>query len=129
MAVFADMSMLRKACSNLPTGNETAAAAAGARQDLLTKPRGSLGRLEELAVWLARWQGVATPTLDKVEVLVFAGSHGIAARGVSAFPAEVTAQAWPDPAAKSRRLSPSPTGATGVSLSTVVPFPRAPVML
>jgi nicotinate-nucleotide--dimethylbenzimidazole phosphoribosyltransferase len=62
------------------------------RQRLLTKPAGSLGRLEELALFLARWQGRAVPRLDRVEVLVFAGAHGVARRGVSAYPPEVTAQ-------------------------------------
>ena len=50
--------------------DEQAAAAALARQDTLTKPQGSLGRLEEIAVWLARWQGRAMPKLDRVEVIV-----------------------------------------------------------
>lgn len=92
MPVFQTMDALREACRNLPSGDEDAAIAARARQNTLTKPQGSLGRLEELAIWLARWQGKAVPTLDKVEVLVFAGSHGVVRRGVSAFPAEVTAQ-------------------------------------
>lgn len=92
MAVFHSLLELRDACHSLPGGNEDAAAAAAARQDMLTKPQGSLGRLEELAIWLARWQGRAIPSLDRVQVLVFAGSHGITRLGVSAFPAEVTAQ-------------------------------------
>ena len=92
MTRFASLDTLRAACLDLPTGSDREAAAALARQDTLTKPQGSLGRLEDLAVWLARWQGRAVPRLDKVEVIVFAGSHGITARGVSAFPAEVTAQ-------------------------------------
>lgn len=92
MPAFQTMDALRDACKTLPSGDDHAARAARARQNMLTKPQGSLGRLEELAVWLARWQNTATPTLDRVEVLVFAGSHGITARGVSAFPAEVTAQ-------------------------------------
>ena len=58
----------------------------------LTKPPGSLGRLEDAAAWLARWQGRAMPRLDRVEVLVFAGNHGVVARGVSPYPAAVTAQ-------------------------------------
>jgi nicotinate-nucleotide--dimethylbenzimidazole phosphoribosyltransferase len=66
--------------------------AARARQDQLVKPPGSLGRLEELAIWLAAWQGRDPPELERVLVLVFAGNHGIVARGVSAYPAEVTAQ-------------------------------------
>ena len=92
MTRFASLDTLRAACLDLPAGSDGEAAAALARQDTLTKPQGSLGRLEELAVWLARWQGRAMPRLDKVEIIVFAGSHGVTARGVSAFPAEVTAQ-------------------------------------
>ena len=92
MAVFESLSLVRAACGSLPSGDETAAEAARARQGVLTKPPGSLGRLEEIAALLARWQGRAIPRLDRVDVLVFAGSHGITARGVSAFPAEVTAQ-------------------------------------
>ena len=68
------------------------AAAIATRQSRLTKPQGSLGRLEELVAWLGRWQGRETPRLDDVSVLVFAGNHGVVARGVSAYPASVTAQ-------------------------------------
>ena len=57
----------------------------------LTKPQGALGRLEELSAWLAFWQGGA-PKLEKPLVCVFAANHGVAARGVSAYPAAVTAQ-------------------------------------
>ena len=62
------------------------------RQKLLTKPEGSLGRLEDIAVWLASWQGLARPKLDLCQTIVFAGNHGIAAKGVSAFPSAVTEQ-------------------------------------
>ena len=79
-------------CRDLPKGDSAAAEAAANRQQVLTKPPGSLGRLEELALWLARWQGREKPQLDRVAINVFAGNHGIAARGVSAYPAEVTAQ-------------------------------------
>jgi nicotinate-nucleotide--dimethylbenzimidazole phosphoribosyltransferase len=92
MSRFSSLAALRSACLDLPAGDDAAADAALARQDTLTKPRGSLGRLEEIAAWLARWQGRAIPKLDRVAVIVFAGSHGVTARGVSAFPAEVTAQ-------------------------------------
>lgn len=68
------------------------AEAAARRQQSLTKPPGSLGRLEDVAIWLARWQGRELPQLDKVTIAVFAGNHGIAERGVSAYPSEVTAQ-------------------------------------
>jgi len=89
---FKSFDELRAACTTLPTGDLRSQAAALARQDTLTKPQGSLGRLEELPAWLARWQGRAMPKLDKVQVVVFAGSHGVTAQGVSAFPAEVTHQ-------------------------------------
>jgi nicotinate-nucleotide--dimethylbenzimidazole phosphoribosyltransferase len=92
MTQFTSIEQLRQACLNLPAPDDAAAADANARQGILTKPPGSLGRLEDLAVWLAAWQGRAKPQLDRVEVFVFAGSHGVTARGVSAFPAEVTAQ-------------------------------------
>lgn len=89
---FKSLEDLRLACTNLPAGSESAAAAVAARQDTLTKPQGSLGRLETIAAWLARWQGRDMPKLDKVKVFVFAGNHGVTAKGVSAFPAEVTVQ-------------------------------------
>ena len=56
-----------------------------------TKPLGSLGRLEAIVAWLAEW-GRNPPRLDQVDILVFAGNHGVTARGVSSFPAAVTAQ-------------------------------------
>ena len=89
---FATLDALRAACTGLPPGDLEAEAAVAARQAELTKPAGSLGRLEELVGWLARWQGRAMPQLHRVQVLVFAGNHGVAARGVSPFPAAVTAQ-------------------------------------
>jgi len=92
MTAFRSIKELRDACASLPAGDEEAAKAAAARQDVLTKPQGSLGRLEEIAIHMARWQGRAMPRLEKVEVIVFAGSHGVTRRGVSAYPAEVTVQ-------------------------------------
>ncbi len=89
---FKTLSALREHCQNLPAGNEVAVLAARARQERLTKPPGSLGRLEDLAIWLARWQGTNLPTLKHVDILIFAGSHGVTAHGISAFPPEVTAQ-------------------------------------
>jgi nicotinate-nucleotide--dimethylbenzimidazole phosphoribosyltransferase len=89
---FASMADLRAACLDLPDGDAAAAAAAAHREVQLTKPPKSLGRLEEMVAWLARWQGRHPPRLDKVEVLVFAGNHGVAAQGVSSYPAAVTAQ-------------------------------------
>lgn len=89
---FKSFDELRAACRNLPAGSETAAAAVAHRQDTLTKPQGSLGRLETIAAWLARWQGRDMPRLDRVKVFVFAGNHGVTAQGVSAYPSEVTVQ-------------------------------------
>lgn len=67
-----------------------AAEKALARQQCLTKPPGSLGRLEDLAVRLAAMQGTELPSLDKLHISVFAADHGVAAKGVSAFPQAVT---------------------------------------
>ncbi|PIF52019.1 nicotinate-nucleotide-dimethylbenzimidazole phosphoribosyltransferase [Pseudomonas sp. 29] len=65
---------------------------ATARQQQLTKPTGSLGRLESVAVQLAGLQGQVKPTLSQVWIAIFAGDHGVVAEGVSAFPQEVTGQ-------------------------------------
>lgn len=80
----------RRVLDALPEPDAAAIDAARARDGVLTKPPGSLGRLETLAEWLAGWKGRVAA--DRVQVVVFAGNHGIAARGVSAFPAEVTVQ-------------------------------------
>jgi nicotinate-nucleotide--dimethylbenzimidazole phosphoribosyltransferase len=67
--------------------------AARSRQDVLTKPQGALGRLEDLSVWVCGCQGVCPPRqFSRARVVVFAGDHGVARTGVSAYPAEVTAQ-------------------------------------
>ncbi|MCV7175073.1 nicotinate-nucleotide--dimethylbenzimidazole phosphoribosyltransferase [Mycolicibacterium sphagni] len=70
-----------------------AAAAAQRRQDILTKPTGALGRLEDLSVWVSGCQGLCPPKqFEHARVVVFAGDHGVARTGVSAYPPEVTAQ-------------------------------------
>jgi nicotinate-nucleotide--dimethylbenzimidazole phosphoribosyltransferase len=89
---FDSLDDIRAFCRDLPRGNVRAAEAAMRRQQNLTKPPGSLGRLEELAIWLAQWQGRESPRLDRVLVAVFAGNHGVASRGVSAYPPDVTVQ-------------------------------------
>lgn len=71
--------------------DKAAAGAARARQDQLTKPAGSLGRLEELAVFMAGWQGSDRPRIDRAQAVVFAGNHGVTARGITPYPAAVTA--------------------------------------
>ena len=72
--------------------DQTAMAAARARQDTLTKPQGSLGRLESLSIQLAGITGQARPRIEHKVVTVMAGDHGVVEEGVSAFPQEVTPQ-------------------------------------
>ena len=84
---FSDVYDLFKA---MPEADEAARSAARTRQTSLTKPAGSLGRLEEIAGFLAGWQG-AKPHVDSPLVAVFAGNHGVVAKGVSPFPPSVTA--------------------------------------
>jgi len=72
--------------------DEAAMAAARAHLDRLTKPPGSLGRLERLVEQLAGISGSPAPRVDRPAVVVFAGDHGVTARGVSAYPSDVTAQ-------------------------------------
>jgi nicotinate-nucleotide--dimethylbenzimidazole phosphoribosyltransferase len=91
MTDFTSFSALRAFCLDLPSGHPAASAAVAAREAMLTKPPKSLGRLEEFVAWLAHWQG-HSPRLERVDVLVFAGNHGVTRQGVSAYPAEVTAQ-------------------------------------
>jgi nicotinate-nucleotide--dimethylbenzimidazole phosphoribosyltransferase len=62
------------------------------RQASLTKPAGSLGRLEQLAITLSAQQQRPRPAVDRVRIVVFAADHGVCAEGVSAFPQEVTGQ-------------------------------------
>ncbi len=75
-----------------PDGDEAAVAAVRARDLTLTKPPGSLGKLEGLVEFLARWQGKATPTVADPMVAIFAGNHGVTDEGISAYPRAVTAQ-------------------------------------
>jgi nicotinate-nucleotide--dimethylbenzimidazole phosphoribosyltransferase len=72
--------------------DKSISAAARAHLDDLTKPRGSLGRLEEIALKYVLAKGSLKPVLSKKKICCFAADHGVAAEGVSAFPAEVTPQ-------------------------------------
>lgn len=83
---------MRRLFRELPGPDLEAATQTAQRDSQLTKPRGALGRLEELAAWLATWQGRHPPRLEHPRTAVFAANHGVAARGVSAFPSDVTAQ-------------------------------------
>ena len=75
-----------------PAPDAAAVDGARARNGQLTKPPCALGRLEDLAIWYAGWRGTARPVLERPQILIFAGNHGVAARGVSAFPPDVTVQ-------------------------------------
>ena len=83
---------VRQVLADLPGPDLEAAAAAQAHEPLLTKPPGSLGRLEQLSAWTATWQGRYPPRMTTPNAHVFAGNHGIVDQGVSAFPAAVTEQ-------------------------------------
>ncbi|MEE4186920.1 MAG: nicotinate-nucleotide--dimethylbenzimidazole phosphoribosyltransferase, partial [Roseobacter sp.] len=90
--VFSSLNAFRECATAPVAADPSAVAAAAARNGQLTKPPGALGRLEDLAIWYAGWRGTDRPQITAPQVIVFAGNHGVAARGVSAFPPEVTAQ-------------------------------------
>ncbi|AKM09981.1 nicotinate-nucleotide--dimethylbenzimidazole phosphoribosyltransferase [Croceicoccus naphthovorans] len=92
MTFFATADAFTDALHSLPAPDLSASAAAEARQAQLTKPAGSLGRLEEIAVFMAQWQGNPRPRADRIAAVIFAGNHGCAVQGISAFPPEVTEQ-------------------------------------
>jgi nicotinate-nucleotide--dimethylbenzimidazole phosphoribosyltransferase len=89
---IASLDEIRALLDELPAIDSDAQAAAVARNAILTKPAGALADLEDIAIFMAGWQGKARPTVNHPRTAVFAGNHGVAALGVSAFPAEVTAQ-------------------------------------
>jgi nicotinate-nucleotide--dimethylbenzimidazole phosphoribosyltransferase len=86
---FAD---IRALIGSMPGPDQDSFACWQAREPQLTKPAGSLGRLEEISGFLSAWQGRHPPRLDAVRARVYAGNHGVTALGVSAFPAAVTVQ-------------------------------------
>ena len=88
----ANLEEIRELLRRLPGPDLEARSMAMAREAQLTKPAGALGRLEEISAWMAAWQGKHPPTANHPRSAVFAGNHGVAALGVSAFPASVTAQ-------------------------------------
>ncbi|MGB3277737.1 MAG: nicotinate-nucleotide--dimethylbenzimidazole phosphoribosyltransferase, partial [Pseudorhodobacter sp.] len=83
-ATFTDISGFATALANAPGTDRAACNGAEARNGQLTKPPGALGRLETLAIWYAGWRGTERPGLSAPQVIIFAGNHGVAARGVSA---------------------------------------------
>jgi nicotinate-nucleotide--dimethylbenzimidazole phosphoribosyltransferase len=118
MTNITSFSGLRAVCLDLPSGHPAASAAVAQREATLTKPPRSLGRLEDLVAWLAHWQGHAPPRLDRVDILVFAGNHGVTEQGVSAYPAEVTAQMVANFAAGGAAIN-QLAGAAGASLRVI----------
>jgi nicotinate-nucleotide--dimethylbenzimidazole phosphoribosyltransferase len=92
MPAFASLAEFASLITHAPGADRTAHAAASERNGQLTKPPGALGRLEDVALWVASWQGTGRPRIAAPQVLIFAGNHGVCAQGVSAFPAEVTVQ-------------------------------------
>ncbi|MBJ7500138.1 MAG: nicotinate-nucleotide--dimethylbenzimidazole phosphoribosyltransferase [Sphingopyxis sp.] len=92
MTIFSSARDFGTALANLGEPNADARNDALVRQGELTKPAGSLGRLEEIAVFFAGWQGKARPRISRARAAIFAGNHGVTVHGVSAFPPSVTAQ-------------------------------------
>lgn len=89
---FHTLADVRAMLARLPAPDQAATDAALARNGQLTKPPGALGRLEGLAIWMAGWQKTDKPSASRPQIVIFAGNHGVTAKGISAFPAEVTAQ-------------------------------------
>ncbi|HUB64582.1 MAG TPA: nicotinate-nucleotide--dimethylbenzimidazole phosphoribosyltransferase [Methylocella sp.] len=81
---------IRDLLARMPGASEAAREAVRARQLALTKPPGSLGRLEDIVAFLAAWQAKPVPSIERPLVAIFAGNHGVVAQGVSAYPAAVT---------------------------------------
>ncbi|WP_290689736.1 MULTISPECIES: nicotinate-nucleotide--dimethylbenzimidazole phosphoribosyltransferase [unclassified Haematobacter] len=92
MPVLTSSADFRTLLTDLPQPDRAALAAADARNGRLTKPQGALGRLERLAIWYAGWRGAETPAITRPQIVIYAGNHGVATNGISAFPPEVTAQ-------------------------------------
>src|SRR2546423_12291306 len=85
-------SLIAQICRQIEPVNQAWLSAARERQLTLTKPPGSLGRLEEIANRLAAIQRTTTPVVKKKRIYVVAGDHGVTTEGVSAYPREVTPQ-------------------------------------
>lgn len=92
MPAFSTLAEFAALLTAAPAADAAARSAASDRNGQLTKPPGALGRLEDLALWVASWQGTGRPRITAPQVIIFAGNHGVCAQGVSAFPPEVTVQ-------------------------------------
>jgi len=118
MSPFPTVAAFEAALDSLSQPDMAAREAATARQGQLTKPLRSLGRLEDIAIFLAGWQGVERPRITNGRAVIFAGNHGVVARGVSAFPAAVTAQMVANFAAGGAAIN-ALAAAAGLALSVV----------
>ena len=85
------MTWMAEALKTLPTGDRQAAEAVQARAADILRPAGALARLDDIAAWVAEWQGSSSPNVRQPAALIFAADHGIAAAGVSKYPTDVTA--------------------------------------
>jgi nicotinate-nucleotide--dimethylbenzimidazole phosphoribosyltransferase len=83
---------VRLLIDELPGPDYESQSAAVERESKLTKPKGALGKLEQIVAWLATWQGEYPPKINHPRTAVFAANHGVANLGVSAFPSSVTEQ-------------------------------------
>ena len=92
MSFFTSVPEIDRMLAYLPPVNGTTQNKVAACQSQLTKPPGSLGKLEDIAIWMAGWQRTKQPAICHGLCLVFAGNHGVVAQSVSLFPAEVTAK-------------------------------------
>jgi nicotinate-nucleotide--dimethylbenzimidazole phosphoribosyltransferase len=118
MSAVASPADFDAALQSLSAPDAEAVAAARVRQGELTKPPGSLGRLEDIAVFFAGWQGTERPAIDRARAAIFAGNHGIVVHGVSAFPASVTQAMVANFAAGGAAIN-ALAGATGLELEVV----------
>ena len=118
MSRFPTLAAFDSALANLSAPDKAAIADARARQDQLTKPAGSLGRLEAIALFLAGWQGTPRPVIERARAAIFAGNHGCVVHGVSAFPASVTATMVANFAAGGAAIN-ALAGAAGLDLKVV----------
>ena len=123
--VPSSLSAFRALVAEMPRRDEAAAQAARAREAVLTKPAGALGRLEPIAEWAAAWQGRHPPAIERIRVVVFAANHGVAAQGVSAYPAAVTAQMVANFEAGGAAIN-ALSGAVGAALKVVPLHLEAP---
>lgn len=118
MTSFASAHAFEAALADLREPNAEAAADARVRQGELTKPAGSLGRLEDLATFFAGWQGTARPQIARARAAIFAGNHGVTVHGISAFPPSVTEQMVANFAGGGAAIN-ALAGAAGLELTVV----------